>query len=125
MATPVFVSYDFDHDARLKDLLVGQSKNSDTPFEIADTSVTTASPGWKEDARRRIKRSDQVIVLCGRDTNSAAGVTIEVQIARDEGVPYFLLAGYDDAVKPTGALASDKVYTWTWENLKKLIAGGR
>jgi len=23
------------------------------------------------------------------------------------------------------ALSADKMYTWTWDNLKKLIAGGR
>ena len=32
----VFVSFDYDNDARLKDLLVGQSKLEDSPFELAD-----------------------------------------------------------------------------------------
>ena len=31
----VFISFDFDNDDRLKDLLVGQSRNPDTPFELA------------------------------------------------------------------------------------------
>lgn len=42
-------------------------------------------------------------------------------------MPYFLLGGRTSGVnkKPSSALSSDKVYNWTWENLKKLIAGGR
>jgi len=124
MATAVFVSFDYDNDARLKDLLVGQARNPDSPFEVADWSVKVASSGWREDARKRIARSDQVIVLCGRNTDTASGVNVEIEIAREEQTPYFLLKGYDDAVRPTTA-ASDKMYNWTWDNLKKLIAGGR
>ncbi len=37
--TRVFISFDYDHDADLKTLLVGQAKNQDSPFEIADWSV--------------------------------------------------------------------------------------
>lgn len=37
MADPrVFISFDFDHDETEKNLLVGQSKNSKTPFSIED-----------------------------------------------------------------------------------------
>jgi len=32
----VFISFDFDNDKALKDFLVGQSKNTDSPFEISD-----------------------------------------------------------------------------------------
>ena len=46
MAQDVFVSFDYDHDARLKDLLIGQARLPDSPFEVADWSVKTASPRW-------------------------------------------------------------------------------
>jgi hypothetical protein len=124
---PVFISFDYDHDLDCKNLLVGQAKHPDTPFEISDHSVKVASPGWKDDARRRIKRVQQVIVICGEHTHSATGVNEEIRIARSEGKPYFLLDGRPNgtARKPTAALDSDKIYNWTWDNLKKLIAGGR
>lgn len=126
MPVAVFVSFDYDHDARLKDLLIGQSRLPDSPFEVADWSIKTASPGWRAEALTRIKRADQVIVLCGKNTNTATGVDVEIEIARSAGTPYFLLAGYtSESVKPTAALPSDKMYKWTWENLKKLINGGR
>ena len=35
----VFTSFDFDHDENLRNLLVGQAKLPDSPFELADWSV--------------------------------------------------------------------------------------
>lgn len=126
--TRVFISFDFDHDAVLRDFLVGQSRHEDSPFEIADWSVKEAFTGdWKKKVRDRISRSHQVIVICGKHTNTATGVSAELEIARELGKPYFLLAGYKDGnnVKPKAALASDKMYRWTWDNLKALIRGAR
>jgi hypothetical protein len=50
-----------------------------------------------------------------------------VTIAQEKRKSYFLLAAYSDktCTKPTTALAGDKVYNWTWPNLKTLIGGGR
>src|SRR4051812_27430762 len=36
--TATFTSFDFDHDEDLKNLLLGQAKNPDSPFWIADYS---------------------------------------------------------------------------------------
>ena len=124
---PVYISFDYDHDSDLKTLLVGQAKNEDSPFSIADWSIKEASSDWKDKARERIKRIKQVIVLCGEHTDTATGVNAEIAIARDEKKPYFLLAGRASGKnkKPTAALSTDKMYNWTWDNLKTLIAGGR
>lgn len=124
----VFTSFDFDHDEDLRNLLVGQSKNPDTPFELSDWSLKEPLTGdWKEKVRARIRRTDQVIVLCGVYTNTAAGVSAELTIAREEKKPYFLLKGRKDktCTWPTAALSTDKMYDWTWDNLKKLIGGAR
>jgi hypothetical protein len=123
----VFISFDYDHDDDLRVMLVGQAKNPDSPFDIADWSIKEASSDWKDKARARIRRAEQVIVICGKHTDTATGVNAEIGIARDEQKPYFLLAGRADGgnKKPTAAQESDKLYKWTWENLKKLIAGGR
>jgi hypothetical protein len=123
----VFVSFDYDNDARLKDLLVGQSKNEDSPFELADWSIKEHLTGdWKEKVRKRIRSVDIVCVLCGTSTHLATGVAAELTITLEEGVPYFLLAGYQSGcTKPTSAAASDAIYRWTWDNLKALIGGGR
>ncbi len=124
----VFISFDYDHDEFLKTALISQAKLPDSPFELADWSIKEHMTGnWKEKARTRIRSVDIVVVLCGLNTNTATGVSAELTIARDEKVPYFLLSGYKDKanVKPTAALATDKMYNWTWDNLKILIGGGR
>jgi len=123
-----FISFDYDHDLSLKNLLVGQARNDDSPFEITDMSIKASiDDDWKKKARTRIKGCDVVVVICGEYTNSATGVSAELKIAQEEGVSYFLLAGYSDKYckKPTAAKSTDKMYKWTWENLKKLINGAR
>ena len=124
---PVYISFDYDHDDDLKVLLAGQAKHPDSPFEIIDHSIKEPSAGWKENARAQIKRSDQVIVICGEYTDTATGVSVEINLANEEGKPYFLLHGRADksVKKPTAAKATDKIYKWTWDNLKSLIAGQR
>jgi hypothetical protein len=125
--TRVYISFDYDHDEDLKILLIGQSRNEDSPFEIADWSIKEPSPDWKDKARERIRRSDVVAVICGEYTDTASGVSEEIRIARDEKKSYFLLWGRanETCKKPKAALDSDKIYEWTWPNLKKLIGGAR
>lgn len=98
MAKPrVFISFDFDHDEDLRTLLVGQSKNPDSPFEIADWSLKEPLSGnWKEKVRGRIKQVDQVCVICGEHTDTATGVSAELTITQEEDKPYFLLRGRKD-----------------------------
>ena len=124
----VFTAFDYDHDESLRNLLMGQAKHPDTPFEMHDWSVKEPFTGdWKAKVRARIRTADQVIVLCGEHTHAAVGVSVELTIAREEGKPYFLLWGYSDktCTKPASATANDKIYKWTWDNLKALIAGTR
>lgn len=123
-----FISFDYDHDSDLKTMLVGQAKNLDSPFEITDMSIKeTIAKDWKENARRRIKGCDVVIVICGKNTNTASGVSAELKIAQLENIPYFLLYGRAEGncVKPVAARTTDKIYKWTWDNLKALIGGAR
>lgn len=124
----VFISFDFDHDEDLRNFLVGQSKHPDSPFELADWSVKDPMTGnWKEKVRTRIRRVDLVIVMCGEYTHTANGVSIELAITQEERIPYFLLWGRSgkNCTKPKGARDSDKIYNWTWDNLKALIGGSR
>ncbi len=126
--TKVFISFDADHDAALKVLLAGQAKHEDSPFELSDWSLKEPLTGdWKTKIVPRIKGADVVAVICGESTDTATGVSAEIKIAQDEGIPYFLLAGYSDKTckKPKAAKYTDKLYKWTWDNLKTLVGGGR
>ena len=124
----VFISFDYDHDLDLKNLLVGQAKNDDSSFNIADFSIKEAiSKDWKDKARTKIKGVDVVIVICGQHTDTATGVSAELKIAQEEDVNFFLLWGRSGKTckKPKAAKATDKIYKWTWDILKKLIHGDR
>jgi len=124
----VFISFDYDNDEFLRTALVGQAKNPDTPFEIIDRSLKEPLSGdWKTKVKGRIQRADIVVVMCGQKTHTATGVAAEVTITQELGKPYFLLKGYSDknCTAPTSAKSGEKIYPWTWDNLKALIGGGR
>jgi len=124
----VFICFDVDHDEGTKRMLAGQADLPDSPFEFIDASVKKHLSGdWEEKVKRRMDNVDIVIVLCGEKTNTADGVAAELTIAKDKKKSYFLLAAYSDknCTKPISATSEDKVYKWTWDNLKNLIGGGR
>ena len=128
MKKRTFISFDYDHDHDIKDCLVGQARNPDSPFEITDMSIKEpVSYNWKENARRRIRGCDVVVVLCGEHTDTASGVTAELTIAQEEGVPYFLLRGRSNrpCAWPNHRYSNDKMYNWSWNNLKLLFQGAR
>ena len=123
-----FISFDYDNDSTVKMYLGGQAKNPDSPFDFKDNSVKAHLSGdWEQKVQRRMDNIDVVIVLCGTKTHTAQGVAAELRIAKQMNKKYFLLVAYSDknCTKPTSASQSDKVYNWTWDNLKKLIAGQR
>lgn len=124
----VFISFDYDNDSGAKVMLAGQADLPDSPFEFVDASVKDHLTGdWEKKVKARLANVDLVIVLCGLTTDKADGVTAELGIAQEMGMEYFLLAAYSDktCVRPVGAAGADKLYKWTWENLKTLIGGGR
>jgi hypothetical protein len=124
----VFISFDYDNDADIKTMLVGQAKLEDSPFDFTDASVKEHMTGdWKEKVKRRLQNCDQVIILCGTHTNTATGVNAELKIAQELKMPYFHLEGRSSKTcyKPAAALSTDKMYDWTWPNLKALIGGAR
>jgi len=119
----VFVSFDFDNDKALKDFIVGQVKNEDFPFEITDMSMKEAAPEkeWLEEAEERIKRSDTMLIMLGPKTNKAPGVLKEVKIASKLEKNRFQMIGYKDG-DYTPVSDGGRVYSWNWDNLKKLLA---
>ncbi|KIN88669.1 TIR domain-containing protein [Thauera sp. SWB20] len=124
----VFISFDYDNDEGAKIMLAGQAKLPDSPFDFKDASIKEHLTGdWKEKVKRRLDNIDVVVVLCGEKTHTAAGVAAELEIAKEKGKEYFLLAAYSNktCTKPKSAASSDKLYKWTWDNLKTLIGGRR
>lgn len=120
----VFVSFDFDHDKVLKDFIIGQSKLSDSPFEISDHSLKEAKPekDWLDHASRAIARSDVVIFMLGSKTKNASGVLKELKIANEKGKNKFQIIGYKNGSSDWAIPGAGRTYKWDWQNLKKLLA---
>ncbi|MDD3006350.1 MAG: TIR domain-containing protein [Candidatus Pacebacteria bacterium] len=122
----VFISFDFDNDEFLRNSLVGQSKNPDSPFEIEDWSVKEPwdERTWKEKCLTKIKKTDLVIVMVGTKTSQCSGVKAEIEMAKEAGVPVVGVRGYKDKICPSPN-GLEGYYSWTWDNIKALVNGDR
>lgn len=122
----VFVIFDAEHDGDLYELLSTQSDSPGCRFSVIAGSSKGSSDDedWQESARRRIRKADQVIVICGEHAESSPHIHSELLIARDERKPYFLLWGRRDAMctKPIGAKPAEGMYRWTLQFLHDQIA---
>jgi hypothetical protein len=124
MAKKVFVSFDFDNDRALRDFIVGQAKNPDSPFEVSDYSLKEEAPqaDWLNRARSAINRADVFIVMLGSRTRNAPGVQKEVAIARELNKKRFQIIGYQGGSEAWAINEGGRTYDWSWDNLKKLLA---
>lgn len=126
MADPrAFISFDFDHDETERNLFVGQSKNSKTPFSIEDWSSKSSLPQaqWEALIKSKINKCNMLIVLSGKTMASATGVSKEITMAKDQNVPVFGV--YVDGANtssnlPTG-LARNRTISWNWDNIANAI----
>ena len=123
--TKVFVSFDYDTDRDLYGNLVEQAKRGDSAVTIIDQSLPSAvhDEDWKREARKRIRRADVVIFICGVNTHSAKGVEAEMSITQSERKRYVLLEGRRSRAcsKPRNARSTDLVQPWRWRELESLL----
>jgi hypothetical protein len=116
----VFVAFAIE-DERQRDLLKGQSLNTNSPFEYIDMSVKDAyDSNWKERVRTRIRRSDGVIALVSRDSVSSAGQKWEIQCAQEEGKKTIGVWAYRDDRTYLPALAGTTI-EWSWQKIADFI----
>lgn len=119
----VFISFDYDNDKALKDFIIGQSKHSDSPFEVIDHSLKEAAPeaSWETKADSAIGRAEIVLVMVGPKSHRAPGVLKEVAMARLRGKPIVQVIGYKNG-DYTPVPNAGRLYKWNWENLKQLLS---
>jgi hypothetical protein len=117
-----FISFAVEDEAA-RNLFVGQSRHSETPFELADFSLHKPfDNSWKTQTRPRIKGCDVVIVLIGEGTHAAEGVLWEIKAAKEEGVPLFgVYIDKGDKGRMPGSLFGIPVINWTWNGIAKQI----
>ena len=127
MANPrAFISFDFDHDETSKNLFVGQSKNSRTPFSIEDWSAKSSMPQskWEEIVKGKINKCNMLIVLSGKTMASATGVAKEITMAKDQDVPVFgvYVNGANTSSNLPKGLQRNRTITWDWEKIASMIS---
>jgi hypothetical protein len=118
----IFLSYDLEHDADLRDRLIAEAERGGSGFEITGYSESTSDPGEAR-LRRRIGASDEVIVVCGEHTDESPAASLELRIAQEEGKPYFLLWGRRESMckRPASARPTDSMFSWTAAILRHQI----
>lgn len=126
MADPrAFISFDFDHDETEKNLFVGQSKNSKTPFSIEDWSSKSSLPQsqWETLIKGKINNCNMLIVLSGKTMASATGVSKEITMAKDQDVPVFgvYVDGANSSSNLPKGLARNRTISWNWDNIANAI----
>ena len=121
--TKIFVSFDFDNDRSLRDLIIGQARLPRAPFDVADYSLKEASREnlWERNARAAIGRADKFVVMLGPRTRFAPGVGKEVAMAVALGKPRIQIIGYADGTQRWAVAGGGRVYRWTWDNLEALL----
>ena len=126
MADPrAFISFDYDHNETEKNLFVGQSKNSKTPFSIQDWSAKSSMPQsqWEAIIKDKINKSNMLIVLVGKTMSSATGVAKEIKMAKDQNVPVFgvYVGGADSSSNLPEGLARNRTIEWDWDAIAAAV----
>ncbi len=126
MADPrAFISFDFDHDETEKNLFVGQSKNSKTPFSIEDWSAKSSMPQseWEALIEEKISKCNMLIVLSGQTMASATGVSKEITMAKDQDVPIFgvYVDGANSSSNLPKGLQRNRTISWNWGSIANAV----
>lgn len=116
----IFVAFAIE-DARIRDMIKGQSLHTDSPFEYVDMSVKEAyDEEWKKKVRTRILRSDGVLAIISKNSLTSSGQKWEIQCAKEEGKAVRGIWAYKE---DRTAVAGVNTMVWTWDNIANWING--
>ena len=114
----IFIAFAIE-DESIRNMIKGQSLNTDSPFEYIDMSVKDAyAEEWKKKVRTRILRSDGVLVIVSKNSPSSSGQKWEIKCAREEKKKVRGIWAYES---DRTNLAGVNTMVWTWDNIAKWI----
>lgn len=119
----IFTSFAVE-DSNLRDLLVGQSKNDNCPFEFVDMSVKDPWDNqWKTNCRTKIKGCDGMIAIVTKNTKNADGQLWEVKCAKEEDIPCRGIWGHSEeaGLSLPAEFNGISVVRWDWDNIKNWL----
>ncbi len=116
----IFVAFAIE-DQKIRDMIKGQSLNTESPFEYIDMSVKEAySEEWKKRVRTRILRSNGVLAIVSKHSLKSSGQKWEIQCAKAEKVHVRGIWAYkEDRTNLEGV----NTMVWTWKNITNWIDG--
>jgi hypothetical protein len=114
----IFIAFSMA-DEKVRNMIKGQSLNTNSSFEYIDMSVKEAyQEEWKKKVRTRILRSDGVLVIVSKNSTSSSGQKWEIQCAKEEKKKIRGIWAYKD---DRTDLAGVNTMVWTWDNIAKWI----
>ena len=114
----VFIAFAIE-DENQRNLFTGQRLHPRNPYEFTDMSVKEPySKEWKDRVRTRIKRSDGVIALVSKNSNSSEGQKWEIACAKEEKKPVRGIYAYSNDRTSVSGITT---YPWTDENINSFI----
>ncbi len=106
-------------DENIRNMIKGQSLNTNSSFEYIDMSVKEAyEEEWKKKVRTRILRSDGVLVIASENSLKSSGQKWEIQCAKDEKKKVRGIWAYKS---DRTDIADVNTMVWTWDNIAKWI----
>lgn len=114
----IFIAFAIE-DEKIRNMIKGQSLNTNSPFEYIDMSVKEAyDEEWKKKVRLRILRSDGVLVIASKNSLKSSGQKWEVECAKQEKSKVRGIWAYkEDRTNIEGV----KTMVWTWPNITNWI----
>ena len=118
----IFISFAME-DEKLRNFLIGQRNNKQSPFEFIDMSVKQPwDSSWKTNCRTRIKCCGGMIGIITNNTRNADGQLWEIRCAKEKGVPLLLIYGCTNKnfiIPPE--IKGFAIYEWRWEEINNWI----
>jgi len=126
MPKRIFISFAME-DVRIRDLVVGQSLATHTPFEFHDFSVKEPwDDNWKTRCRTKIRGCDGVIAILTANTIGASGACWEIKCASEEQIPLIGMYAYKEDINSI-ALPMEiyrvKKISWNYGDITAFIDG--
>ena len=117
----IFIAFAIEDEGQ-RNLLKGQSLNTNSPFEYIDMSVKEPyDTAWKDRVRTRIRRSDGVIALVSKNTLNSSGEKWEIDCAKEEGKKLIGIWAYSNDTTKPAVLSGKRIISWTWPGIANFI----
>ena len=117
----VFIAFAVE-DKRFRDLLRGQSLNTDSPISYVDMSVKEPwSNAWKTNCRTRIKSCDGAVALLSSNSLKADGQKWEIECAGEEGIPLLGVYIHSNDTSYPSEMSGMRKIKCSWDDIASFV----